>query len=262
MIFKALRLIIGVFPNKSLYFIYIKKVFEHPFSFDYFPNMRFMSSSVKSYFRYKKILSKEPDMIGWIDSFHKNSTFWDVGANVGVFTFYANYSPNVDHIYAFEPDPLNYYELTRNMILNRTNKIKSFNCGLGPNDISLFDIPYDSLSLSSGGSFRSLDFENQNKKSYGINVISFSFSGLLQLPNVKAPNYIKIDIDGLEEFILRGQENFFKQSSIREVMIEVDDTQPQTKKFIFQFFSNCGYEQKSVNETTPNGTTFNVLFSK
>ena len=35
------------------------------------------------------MLTKEPDTINWIDNFNQNDTFFDIGANVGVFTCYA-----------------------------------------------------------------------------------------------------------------------------------------------------------------------------
>src|SRR5262249_32214195 len=39
--------------------------------------------------RAASILVKEPDMIRWIDGFEPDTVFWDIGANVGVFTLYA-----------------------------------------------------------------------------------------------------------------------------------------------------------------------------
>src|SRR5947208_3031679 len=52
--------------------------------------------------RAKGILSKEPDMIRWIDSFRENSVFWDIGANVGVFSLYAA-AKNRASVLSFEP---------------------------------------------------------------------------------------------------------------------------------------------------------------
>src|SRR5262245_565967 len=39
--------------------------------------------------RARSVLTKQPATIEWIDRFHPNSVFWDVGANVGVYTLYA-----------------------------------------------------------------------------------------------------------------------------------------------------------------------------
>ncbi len=33
--------------------------------------------------------SKEPETLAWIDNFSENSIFWDIGANVGLYSIYA-----------------------------------------------------------------------------------------------------------------------------------------------------------------------------
>ena len=35
------------------------------------------------------MLTRQPATIAWIDAFQPNSVFWDVGANIGVYTLYA-----------------------------------------------------------------------------------------------------------------------------------------------------------------------------
>ena len=39
--------------------------------------------------RSRQLLDAEPDTIEWIESFDRGSVFWDVGANVGLFSMYA-----------------------------------------------------------------------------------------------------------------------------------------------------------------------------
>lgn len=40
-------------------------------------------------YRIKTFFSKEPQTLKWIDKFKKNSVFWDIGSNIGLFTCYA-----------------------------------------------------------------------------------------------------------------------------------------------------------------------------
>src|ERR1051325_5936164 len=56
------------------------------------------------------ILTKQPATIQWIDSFLPNSVFWDVGANVGVYTLYAA-RRGAAQVVAFEPAAVNYFLL-------------------------------------------------------------------------------------------------------------------------------------------------------
>ena len=42
-----------------------------------------------SYFRVNTFHSKEPETLEWIENFEKESIFWDVGANIGLYSCYA-----------------------------------------------------------------------------------------------------------------------------------------------------------------------------
>src|SRR2546430_338970 len=77
----------------------------------------FYASAPRLISRARSILSKEPDMIRWIDSFPENSVFWDIGANVGVFSLYAA-ARNHARVLAFEPLAANFHILSKNVQLN------------------------------------------------------------------------------------------------------------------------------------------------
>ena len=38
--------------------------------------------------RYKTMFTKEIDTINWIDNFENEKIFWDIGANVGIYSIY------------------------------------------------------------------------------------------------------------------------------------------------------------------------------
>ena len=62
-------------------------------------------------------MTKEPDTIQWIDEFPEQTVFWDVGANVGVYSLYAATKPGVS-VLSFEPLAANFHVLSRNIELN------------------------------------------------------------------------------------------------------------------------------------------------
>src|SRR5262249_26099107 len=68
-------------------------------------------------FRAESLLTKEADTIRWIDGFNNNAIFWDIGANVGVYSLYAAVKARAT-VLAFEPAAPNFYSLTRNVHLN------------------------------------------------------------------------------------------------------------------------------------------------
>ena len=76
------------------------------------------------------IESKEPETIRWIDTFERGTVFFDIGANVGVFSLYAALHRECD-VYGFEPEAKNYACLNRNILLNGLGRrVKALNVGL------------------------------------------------------------------------------------------------------------------------------------
>ncbi len=76
------------------------------------------------------IFLKEPETISWLRSFEKDSVFFDVGANVGLFSIFSSLV-NGSRTFAFEPSSTNFLSLVKNINLNKVQKIaKAFVWGL------------------------------------------------------------------------------------------------------------------------------------
>ena len=78
------------------------------------------SNSLMNY-RVKTFSTKEPETLEWIDTFNSKSIFWDIGANVGLYSIYASKKRNTQTI-AFEPSYFNLEFLSRNVNLNSLTK--------------------------------------------------------------------------------------------------------------------------------------------
>ena len=70
-----------------------------------------------SHYRVNTFHTKEPETLEWIDKFKKKTTFWDIGANIGLYSCYAA-KKNLCKVYAFEPSIFNLEWLGRNIFLN------------------------------------------------------------------------------------------------------------------------------------------------
>ena len=57
-------------------------------------------------FRINTFFTKEPETLAWIDSFEKNATFFDIGANIGLYSCYATKKQKCN-TFAFEPSFFN-----------------------------------------------------------------------------------------------------------------------------------------------------------
>ena len=65
--------------------------------------------------------TKEPETLEWINSFHPNSVFFDIGANIGLYSIYAAKSVNAE-VYSFEPSVFNLPILAKNIYLNKLSE--------------------------------------------------------------------------------------------------------------------------------------------
>ena len=82
-----------------------------------FANNKDQKNYIKN--RVDRILSKEPETINWIKNFPKDSVFFDVGANIGIYTLFALFKGH--EVIAIEPEAHNFCLLNRNIMINNFN---------------------------------------------------------------------------------------------------------------------------------------------
>lgn len=160
--------------------------------------------------RAKTFLTKEPETIEWIDSFNPEGVFWDIGANVGIYTIYcANKYPDMI-IHAFEPHKANFLRLTQNMLLNNclnvTLHFRAISCGC---DTLKFNVGNPVVG-SSGGQV--------GADGYEICVTTIDYMA----KNCEIPNYIKIDTDGNEGDIIIGAHETLYRDEVKGVLVEIN----------------------------------------
>ena len=51
--------------------------------------LNFFSPNYLSRWRVQTLFTKEADTIDWINNFDDNCVFWDIGANIGIYSLYA-----------------------------------------------------------------------------------------------------------------------------------------------------------------------------
>jgi FkbM family methyltransferase len=94
--------------------------------------------------RAKTYSIKEPDTLDWLDSPEPGSCYFDLGANIGQYSLYpVKKHSNKIHVYAFEPQSINYYLLYKNIYLNKLgNNIASYCVAVsGKSEFSKLYIP-------------------------------------------------------------------------------------------------------------------------
>ena len=156
--------------------------------------------------RAQTLLTKEPETIQWILEMPSDSIFWDVGANIGIYSVFAA-KIRKNTVIAIEPSFVNLTTLAENV---RINELSSSVLIL-PLALSVFDSPamlsMDNIEIG----------HSNNQISNGTNqtelfnrVLVASIDSLIKNSKVQAPTHIKIDVDGIELEILKGAEKSLK----------------------------------------------------
>ena len=159
----------------------------------------------------------------WIDSFPLESVLWDIGANIGLYFCYAA-KARTCKVFAFEPSIFNLELLARNIYLNQlTSNVPivplplSNNLGIGTLNMTTREWWG---ALSTFGQDYGWDGK-QIKQVFNFRTIGISADNALNLLLIQQPNYIKIDVDGIEHLILSGASHVL--NIVDGVLVEVND---------------------------------------
>jgi FkbM family methyltransferase len=130
---------------------------------------------------------------------------YDVGANIGIYTWFLSKSRIPQQIIAFEPHPDNITRVKPNADLNDINptildKALSDSSGTGMLAVQL-DSP--------GAGSHSLKTENGKE---GIEIEIVIAHELVASGKIQPPNVLKIDVEGAEYSVLRGMESLLSRA--------------------------------------------------
>ena len=185
--------------------------------------MTFAVPNLLNRYRISTFATKEPETLEWIDSIPEGSVLWDVGANIGLYSIYAAKAQNCQ-VYAFEPSVFNLELLARNIFLNDLQKQVT----VVP--IALSDKMGTSLFKMSntawGGALSTFgqDFDQHGvalKNIFEYRTLGMSMVDAVTLLGLPPPRFIKMDVDGIEHFILRGGGDVLDK--VEGVLVEIND---------------------------------------
>ena len=223
--------------------------------------------------RIKTFFTKEPETLEWIDSFEKKDKiiFWDIGANIGLYSIYSVLrNENVSTI-SFEPSTSNLRVLSRNISINNLeNKIKILSAPLSNKENQFLTM--NEGDFVEGGALNTFgenyDFAGElfdSKMKYKI--LGTTIKNLLDNNILEIPNYIKIDVDGIEHLILEGAGKYLKDKRIKSLSIEInEDFKEQYKKVIEIMDQNefkllhKKHNDEMFNESEKFSKVFNYVF--
>lgn len=203
------------------------KIVSHTSTSNKVIELKLLTPNSINLYRAATFSSKEPETLGWIDEFGgKGAIFFDVGANVGLYSLYYAKQFN-EKVYAFECSIFNLKILGKNAYSNGLSDL-----------ITIIPMPltnqiiHSSFNLSTieeGGALSTFGEEfghdglplevNFRFKTIGVPLDFLFTTGLIQ----DQPSLLKIDVDGIEHLILSGATQVLKNPNLKSVLVEVDD---------------------------------------
>jgi FkbM family methyltransferase len=215
-----------------------------------------------NHYRADTFSTKEPETLEWVNTFKSGSILWDIGANVGLYSCYAAKTKNCK-VYSFEPSVFNLELLAKNIWLNSLTS----NISIIPMPLS-DKIGFNTLNMSSvlwGGALSTFG-ETYGYDGEELNTIfEFTTLGITMnesntLLNIPFPDYIKIDVDGIEHLILKGGMDIIK--NCKAILIEIDDDFELQSNQTKELLQNCGLHllEKKHAEIYSNTTTYNQIW--
>lgn len=189
----------------------------------------------------------EPEMLDWIDSMKAGETFWDIGANIGIFTMYAAQRKDLD-ILAFEPNGLNFGIMIEHMILNKLDRdAKSF-CIAFAEKTDIGQLVCGDSEVGQAGNNLAEDdgtsLTREGATTFRQSVPVFSIDDFVRIFNLPVPHHVKLDVDGLEHIILRGGTQTL--AKIQSLMIEIEGDDAR-KKELLDLVLATGLQERDIS---------------
>ena len=224
------KIIYKIFKKSFLY--YLKDLFEK----DLYVTKKILNNDTSFYvpnkvtkWRIETLYEKEPETLEWIDSFNnaKKIIFWDIGANIGLYSIYAALKHKNIEIISFEPSTNNLRILSRNISINNLEekiKINQFPLSDKTNEFASMNESEFIEGWSMGTFAYQNDFEGKHftpKQKYKI--LGTSVNYLLDSKILNIPDHIKIDVDGIEHMILKGADKHLDNMNIKSILIELNE---------------------------------------
>lgn len=144
-----------------------------------------------------------------------NGVFFDIGANIGAFSFtLAKLRPDIT-IYAFEAAPFVFNYLKKNIEQNNLKNVVYLNRAIHTEDNTSLPF-YSSKEKNGKGSFSNV-FTNE-----AVYVSTLNLDKFIAENNIK-PNVIKVDVEGYEKLIFQSMQNFLKSNNDVSILFEFVD---------------------------------------
>jgi FkbM family methyltransferase len=202
--------------------------------------MSFVAPNHLNSWRIGSFSSKEPETLEWIETFSEGSVLWDIGANIGLYSCYAAKRRRCK-VFAFEPSVFNLELLARNVWVNDLCE-----------QVTLVPLPLtdrlanSTLNMTStewGGAMSTFDESYTHdgstlRKIFEFRTVGLSMDDAASQLKIPLPDYIKMDVDGIEHLILKGGAAVLR--SVKGLLIEINEEFQKQTQDSARYLSDAG----------------------
>jgi FkbM family methyltransferase len=198
---------------------------------------------------------KDPGHVKLLNLIKKGQTIIDIGANKGHLSIKMSQKAGIEgKILAFEPNPITFQKLYKNLTSSTYKNIRAYNLGLGDSEGSFQLITPDEKNTG-----RDYLEASSSLTSEAIGVTVKTLDDVLSAEPPERVDLIKIDVEGFEEKVLKGAIETLKKYKPL-LFIEIDDNnlkrQSSTAKSVIGFLEQLGYTSRHAVENTVVSQTF------
>jgi FkbM family methyltransferase len=196
----------------------------------------------KELWRAKSFSTKEPETNIWLRTeIHDDSVFWDIGANIGLFSMYAATLNRNCRILAFEPESQNFASLCRNVFTNSFRHVDVLCLALHGAPLSIEDLHLS--EMLAGSALHNIGATSPWSTSQAVfrqKSVAVSPDELVKAFGFPAPSIMKIDVDGIELDILNGS-RLILSDSVKTVLVELDACDEKDISAMSAIMSEAGF---------------------
>jgi FkbM family methyltransferase len=220
----------------------------------------------------EKFISEIPD---------KNEViFWDIGSNLGIYSILCATLKKKIKIVSFECSTSSLLAISKNISLNNLkDRISIFPLGVSEknHDFLLLKEYYSGLGSQFNALGNDFDLTNtqSNKSTNEYKTFSLSLDNILDQGLLNFPDFIKLDVDGLELEVLNGFKKNINDKKIKGVVMEmkygprkVDEKIFDDKKIgdrsneIYEIMINAGFRSSHLDQGLKKNGQYLDIFTR
>lgn len=144
----------------------------------------------------------------------KPTTFWDIGANIGFYSWFVKEFVSIQNIALFEPDSVNFALIQKTIKKNNLTNLETFNVAVS-DEVGETSFMIDPSSGATGSLADIADIHNKAtlQSQYGMGEAIWCATVTIDslIKERPLPDFIKIDVEGAEHLVINVAQTLLTQ---------------------------------------------------